>query len=80
MRSNAGSTAQRREVDFWVCRANFGGLGDAVALFSSSHARGDRGRLRKVVVMSRTREDAGEWRLQWEWEVVLRENVWVLGC
>ena len=41
-------------------RANFGGLGSAVALSSGFHTRGDRGRLWKVVVMSGMREDAGE--------------------
>ena len=76
---DAGFAAQRREMDFWVDCGNFDRTGAIVALSGGSHACGDCGRLRKVVVRSGTCEDAGERRLQWELEVVLREKVWVLG-
>ena len=38
-------------MDFWVDRANSGGLGDAMALSGGSHALWDRGRLGRMVVM-----------------------------
>ena len=76
---DVGSADQRREIDIWVCRENFDRTRAAVALSGGSGAHGDCGRLRKVVVRSGTREDAGERKLRWPLEVVLREKNWVLG-
>ena len=79
VRPDTGSAAPRREMDFGCAEKILGGCGAAVALSGGSHARGDRGRLKKVVVRSETREDARERKLQWVLEVVLWEKSWVLG-
>ena len=79
MRLEAGSADQRGKTDFGYAEKILGGCGAVVALSSGSHPRGDRERLRKVVVRSGMRKDAGERKLQWELGSGSCGKTWVLG-